>query len=100
MIKTQVQHRAGPFSDAAAAVFEGGQMSLAALAKLASIGAKAGVGVPLVLGAGLGMAASRIMSPSVEDLKATEKRLELARIRTMVNEHRRKQKVADMGMGV
>jgi hypothetical protein len=42
------------------------------------------------VGAGLGMATSKLTSPSLEDNRALEKRLELARIETMIRENKRK----------
>jgi hypothetical protein len=87
----QVQHQAeGIVGDVTGAVVEGGKLSLAGLAKLASTLMKIGVGVPLVVGAGLGMATSKLTSPSLEDNRALEKRLELARIETMIRENKRK----------
>jgi hypothetical protein len=85
----QVKHEAIA-TEALALVKDTGQLSLAALKELAIIGAKFGIGVPLVAGAALGYATSKITSPSIEDVRATEKRLELARMKTMMKEHRRK----------
>ena len=92
-----VPHQAddGVVSSVTGAVFEGGKVSLAFLTKIASMATKVGVGLPLVVGAGMGMAASKLTSPSLEDNKALEKRVELARIEAMVKENRRKQQVMD-----
>ena len=97
-MKPMVKHQAGVSGEMLGALFEGGRLSLAGLAKLAQVGIYWGVGIPLVAGAGLGAAASKLTSPSLEDNKALEKRLELARIETMVRENKRKQLVTDMRM--
>lgn len=94
-----VEHMAGPIwdvtKDVTGAVKEGGTISLELLEKLAARGMRWGVGIPLVMGALLGVAASKITSPSKEDLSALEKRMVNARIKTMIAEHRRKQQAAD-----
>lgn len=85
-MRRQVRHTSGIVDTALAA----GQMTGSGLSKLALLGTRYAMAIPVGTGMALGLLASKLSTPVREDIKATEKRLELARIMAMTAENRRR----------
>lgn len=93
-----IKHQAGLEStlDIGSLVSSAGSMTLGALGALAKLTTRWAVGIPVGVGAGLGYLSSKITSPSVNDVKVTEKMLEQARIKTMITENERRRRLRDL----
>ena len=85
-MRRQVRHSAGVIDT----LLTGGQMTMSGIGKLAMLGSRYMVAIPTGAGLALGLLASKLTTPVPEDIKATEKRLELSRIMAMTAENRRR----------